>query len=333
MNKLNSYFKLHSNCILVKGASRATISDLHKGCYIFVSHAQYEVLIGLEKTKINLFLDRDKEIRKKELFLFLDNLVFNDLGIYCENPDRFPNIDSNFHSPYLIEDCIIELSNENIENEQLLRSLANLGCQTLELRSFTKFSLIKLSRFLDKLTSTRIRSVELILEFNEKIALGEYRDFINKHSIISSFILHGCNVNKLINLTNDPILTFEKQFIKSSSCCGVISPDNFRLNLPFYLESLKFNNCLNRKLSIDIKGFIRNCPSLEKTYGNINNTSLEEAINNPSFKSLWSVNKDKIKVCKDCEFRYICSDCRAYLSDSFDKPKKCNYNPYLMIYE
>ena len=34
---------------------------------------------------------------------------------------------------------------------------------------------------------------------------------------------------------------------------------------------------------------------------------------------------------KDCEFRYICTDCRAYVEDPEDilsKPLKCGYNPY-----
>jgi hypothetical protein len=36
-------------------------------------------------------------------------------------------------------------------------------------------------------------------------------------------------------------------------------------------------------------------------------------------------------VCKDCEFRYICTDCRAYLEDPYNeysKPLKCGYDPY-----
>jgi hypothetical protein len=43
------------------------------------------------------------------------------------------------------------------------------------------------------------------------------------------------------------------------------------------------------------------------------------------------VRKDDIEVCKDCEFRYICTDCRIFKNDSNDiysKPKKCNYDPY-----
>ncbi len=51
----------------------------------------------------------------------------------------------------------------------------------------------------------------------------------------------------------------------------------------------------------------------------------------PGFKKYWDINKDKIYVCKDCEFRYICTDCRAYVEDPEDilsKPLKCGYNPY-----
>lgn len=41
--------------------------------------------------------------------------------------------------------------------------------------------------------------------------------------------------------------------------------------------------------------------------------SLIKAIKAKGFKDLWAINKDKILVCQDCEFRYICTDCRAYL--------------------
>jgi len=41
-------------------------------------------------------------------------------------------------------------------------------------------------------------------------------------------------------------------------------------------------------------------------------------------------NKDKIDVCKDCEYRYACLDCRCFRmnEDIYSKPKKCKYNPY-----
>ena len=74
---------------------------------------------------------------------------------------------------------------------------------------------------------------------------------------------------------------------------------------------------------------------MPQSFGNIKDTTLEEALNHPDFKKYWNVNKDMIAVCKDCEFRHICTDCRAYTERThfeedidLSKPLKCGYNPY-----
>lgn len=80
----------------------------------------------------------------------------------------------------------------------------------------------------------------------------------------------------------------------------------------------------------------KNCPSMKESYGNIKDTTLIEALEKPGFKKYWNITKDQINVCKDCEFRYICTDCRAYLEDPDDiysKPLKCGYNPYTCEWE
>ena len=91
------------------------------------------------------------------------------------------------------------------------------------------------------------------------------------------------------------------------------------------------NSCLNRKVSIDAAGEIKNCPSFGGSFGNAREVSLHGAVARRDFRELWSVHKDQIEVCKDCEFRYVCTDCRAYLSDEtnrLSKPAKCRYDPY-----
>ena len=42
------------------------------------------------------------------------------------------------------------------------------------------------------------------------------------------------------------------------------------------------------------------------------------------------MTKDHINVCKDCEFRYCCHDCRpdSLSNDVYAKPWYCTYNPY-----
>jgi SPASM domain peptide maturase of grasp-with-spasm system len=96
------------------------------------------------------------------------------------------------------------------------------------------------------------------------------------------------------------------------------------------------NTCLNCKLSIDKNGDIKNCPSIKESFGNISTTSINKVLENSNFKKYWNIKKDEIAVCKDCEFRHICTDCRAYLEnpeDIYSKPLKCGYNPYTNEWE
>ena len=74
---------------------------------------------------------------------------------------------------------------------------------------------------------------------------------------------------------------------------------------------------------------------MSQSFGNIKDTTFGEALNHVDFKKYWTVTKDQIEVCKDCEFRHICTDCRAYTErNHFDgdmdlsKPLKCGYSPY-----
>lgn len=69
---------------------------------------------------------------------------------------------------------------------------------------------------------------------------------------------------------------------------------------------------------------------MQQSFGNIANISLADVVSTPDFRKYWDINKDEINNCRDCEFRYICTDCRAYLSnpdDDYSQPLKCGYNP------
>ena len=73
-----------------------------------------------------------------------------------------------------------------------------------------------------------------------------------------------------------------------------------------------------------------------ESFGNIKNTTLVEAIEKINFKKFWNISKNQIEVCKDCEFRHICTDCRAFTEnpeDHYSKPLKCGYSPYTNKWE
>jgi radical SAM protein with 4Fe4S-binding SPASM domain len=50
---------------------------------------------------------------------------------------------------------------------------------------------------------------------------------------------------------------------------------------------------------------------------------------------VWEITKNQIEICKDCELRYICQDCRAYTIDEnnkYSKPLKCKYDQYQAVW-
>lgn len=329
---LDNYFILFANCIAVKGAKRGIICDLQRGYYVFVPNTLADLLIDSSKLSIKLLLEKYKSFTDQELNFHFDTLIKYDLGHFCCNPFNFPKINKNHLTPCRVHDCIIELSDANLKNIVFIfKSLTNLNCQILELRSYEQFPLDKIEIILDLLKATTIKNVELYIQHSPSNSDKKYLALLSKYPIISNATIHSCKVEPP-KKSNNFNLFFTTQKINDSSCCGNISKEDFKINLSFYLEGLKNNTCLNKKLSITKEGLIKNCPSLSKSYGNVNNTSLEKVVNKKSFKYLWEINKDQINVCKDCEFRYICSDCRAFLNHDNDKPKKCNYNPYTMSY-
>lgn len=131
-------------------------------------------------------------------------------------------------------------------------------------------------------------------------------------------------------------VVFTENRISNSNECGKINEALFSCNLRTFSEALYHNSCLNRKISIDMQGNIKNCPSMTESFGNIKDTPLKVALDKEGFKKYWNLTKDEIEVCKDCEFKYICTDCRAFTEKPHEnkegldtsKPLKCGYDPY-----
>lgn len=93
-----------------------------------------------------------------------------------------------------------------------------------------------------------------------------------------------------------------------------------------------FNPCLGHQVAIDTEGEIKPCLWWPGELGNIHKETVRDMIYEERFKHYWGAHKDSIEVCKDCEYRYNCNDCRL---DSFNstedlrlKPVFCCYDPY-----
>ncbi|HEX6910762.1 MAG TPA: hypothetical protein VF142_10205, partial [Longimicrobium sp.] len=124
---------------------------------------------------------------------------------------------------------------------------------------------------------------------------------------------------------------YTPQVIDHHAHCGQVHPLYFAVNLSAFAEARGANSCLNRKISVDAQGEIRNCPSMPRSFGNAARVPLAAALEAEGFREHWGVTKDQVQTCRDCEFRYVCTDCRAWVSDPADarsKPARCTYDPY-----
>ena len=74
---------------------------------------------------------------------------------------------------------------------------------------------------------------------------------------------------------------------------------------------------------------IKNCPALKTGYGQIGKDKVKKIVRDAQFMEIWKIKKNDIDVCKSCEFRFICTDCRAFHQSDVNylKPAKCTYDP------
>lgn len=329
--------KLFNDCIPVKGASRGTICDIQRNELKFVPNSLCDMLIKHDGKSLDELIEIYGAENKETIQEYIDFLIENDFAFWCKNPEFFPPLNLEWNTPSIITNGIIDVDkNSSFDFKNIFEQYNELGCEYIQIRFFNKVDLLSIQKKLRYTALSRIRSIELLIPFSNKNKSKDYNALINSCPRINRIIVHSSPKTDQIltypvDSLADVILIPDK--INSHLHCGVISPGFFEVNREMYRESIHHNSCLNRKISIDINGNIKNCPSLSKSYGNINSTTLKEALLNEGFKSYWSVNKDQIDTCKDCEFRYVCTDCRAFLDSPYSKPKKCNYNPYSMKWE
>jgi SPASM domain peptide maturase of grasp-with-spasm system len=330
--EMDCSFILYACCIPVKGARRSIICDLRNQNFRFIPNGLYEILSkskgkSISEIKKSYGGDFDEEI--DGYFKFLGD---NDFGFWCDEPENFPNIDLHWERPERIVNAIVDIDASSAHDfDKIFMELDDLGCKALELRFFVPVSLLELRRILAGTSLGRLRSIDLVAGWSEEMSPQALKELAKDNPRIQSFIVHSAPESRRIDLEDGVDIRYRQQRITSPDCCGQVHPGYFVTNLATFTEAQKYNTCLNRKISIDAQGEIKNCPSFAKSFGNISATSLHSALANRDFSKLWEINKDQIGICKDCEFRYICIDCRAYISgqnDIYSKPAKCSYDPY-----
>jgi len=333
----NSFLRLFESCQIVIGARRSLICDLQKNSYVFIPNTLAKLITPtkiLDLVKIRQRLkDKDVEI----LDDYIQFLTKNEFVFFCskEEVESFPELSMKFDYPAHISNAIIDSNKKsNHDYSRIIEKiLIPCLCRNLQIRFYDKISLDYLKEIMEVVNNSFVKSLEVIIKDDNKTSDQDLINIVNKFKKTRSLTLHTSNQNRIIQSEayGRGIVVSIKQKISSEIHCGIIHHNYFNTRIESFTEAKNFNSCLFKKISIDTKGNIKNCPSMSEEFGKVEDFTIERVLT-PNFKKYWGVTKDQVEVCKDCEFRYICTDCRAYVedpdNDEYSKPLKCGYNPY-----
>lgn len=329
--KKNDYLIIYEDCRIIDGFKNSIIYDLTRPTNSnYIPKSLNNFLKKCKDAPLIDVLSRYKNCELQYCYEYIEFILENEFGCivneHLKNQLTAIKFKNSLPSEK-INNAIICINQANFHYAiKVIETLNKLFCSHIELRVQNLDS--------DKLDilfkSFENSAFETILYRTKFLNEGYNKKLLNL--IINEIRVIECLIYKSpVRLKKGIIrqITNDADFIND---CGEITQLNFSINLNFFTESYNCNTCLHKKIALDFTGEIKNCPSMKKSYGNIKDTTLEEAINKQGFKDLWSIKKDEIKVCQDCEFRHMCMDCRAYIDnpkDIYSHPAKCNYNPYL----
>lgn len=330
-------FRLYPTCKLVRGGAYSAVYDLERR-QLYRFDSAYFDLFALAEAGIGVdMLDALNPRPRANCAKAIAFLEEREVGRYldaCSAACLTP-LPESWDSPHTILSALIDVGSQQHDWSLLIAKLDRLQTRCLQIRCFEGLIDLTTAKWLlDELAGKRITRVELLVKWAPCWAdvdwwglFDGYRNLqrVRVHSAPRDEELTGLDASDL------PLrqVRFEKIPVDGSASCGAITEGSLSIpSASLYSELRAFNGCLNRKVSVRADGEICNCPSMRATFGS-DLGKLEEIVASEKFQRPWRIAKDSISICRGCEFRYVCTDCRAYLESdvSTEKPARCRYDP------
>ncbi len=345
----NEIFFVSSSCKLVKGAKRSVIIDYSRGDVQIIPNEYYQLVENINRKKIAEVVRGIDEASKDSFFSFLEFMLTNEFAYVTEEIEKFPEISTTFSDEHIpLRDTILEVdkNNFNIDDfSSLIFQINELRCNDLQIRILSNSDFKFIDELLSVVNKANMLFVELYLKSEVDINNDNWHYLFKTYAQLSHVHIYNATIDRSVDYYIEKEGYFPIEIGKVShhtidfekGCCGTISFYHLNFNdMTVHHLHQNYNGCLFKKLTIDSTGNIKNCPKMTKTYGNFKNNRIRDVIRKKSYQALWNVKKDDITICQDCEFRYNCSDCRAYTKDANNKnskPLRCGYNPYTNVWE
>jgi SPASM domain peptide maturase of grasp-with-spasm system len=263
--------------------------------------------------------------------------LFNDLikkgfGFLTKHPQYFPDLSTEFDKCEIISNSVINIDkNSEYFTKLIFPQLNEIGCEAIQLKinECIEFVEIQLNILDDILKNSRIKYVEIIIVNDCLINEKTLSYLLKKNNRIKSIISYDTFTHRKTEICENSS-KFKNELYNLS--VNQYYSQIFQINLLAFTEAQNHNLYFNRKVAIDKNGDVKNCLTNNKVFGNIKENTIKEVISTPEFRKIWYISKNKIEICKDCEFRFMCIDNREPIhkedSELFYYSGFCKYNPY-----
>lgn len=317
-------------CVIVKGRNNSCIYDLQRnGIYRFPNKF---LSVFEDADNMGIWKISTDNSSSQEKF-FVDELQKNQLCIVTSQDCFFRPLSTEHHTERVCENAIIDRgADSSYSMKSLAEKLSIVSCAAVSLRYFYPVKLDFMEPDIMAFADSTVRSIEIHCNCLDELNSLDFKEFKKRNGRVCSFVLYSEKESKVFNVGSDLSVHLKKFPMNACNMCGCVSETKMRAQTQLYTESKNHNNCLYRKIYIGKQGEIKNCPEMPTCYGLLDDCALQlkNILNSPEFRKYWSLTKDMVDECQDCEFRYACLDCRCFLHEPeniYSKPLKCSYKP------
>jgi SPASM domain peptide maturase of grasp-with-spasm system len=292
MDQINEYIHLYSNCRVVKGAQRSVLWNLSSGNFELIPNDLAELIPTLYHTRVLDIYERFGQDSKPILDSYFELITGQDYGFYSNTPatgmDDPGRHFEQWDFPSRVASAIFDFNCSHVDALKLaVCQLATIGCHTLQLRFFNSEPVEVVQDMIAYVSDLKaFHGISIVcdmiaINLPDQTAL---KLFMRQFPLITEIVLYNAGKHQFIDASKSGYSILYIQQALSENSCGCIGPFYFNRQKTHYAESLQHNTCLNRKISVDQEGNIKNCPSMKSAYGNIYDTSFEANADNTSAK-------------------------------------------------
>jgi hypothetical protein len=317
MIKKSNYLIRYSTLIIVKGYLRNVLFDLVRNKYDFISHEMFDFFKKYQNRKL-VGLSAAEKILLKEI-------IDKDWAFFSTQQEVsfFPKLSTEWHDNIYVQNAVIFYEGKE--------DILNLALSTLSSPTgFCSYYTIIITSDVKKETIARMLSILKKFSSIKVEIFIKYGDWINKFNDNRFEIIQI----HLVTIFKAPIQIQRRRVVHVAQDLefDFIDYNYFNPNINTYIESLRYNLFYHKKVIISesgyfVKSLVDKNPILKLTKQN-----LPKVLNLLSKINKWDISKDKIDVCKICEFRNMCLDSCEIIernNRSYFRKKECNYNPYI----